>query len=65
MLLKSPKQLIQSSILTKARYDYFKTLGIDVSMRNFRKLFISGDQFKKQYSISNEEVVKKYIKETE
>ena len=56
----NPKLLMQSVNLSYARYSFYIDRGIDIDMKNYRKLFISQKQFEKAYGISKKELLEKY-----
>lgn len=55
-----PNILMQSSKVSYARYYYFIDKNINFEVNNYRKLFISENQFKRAYGISTEELIKIY-----
>lgn len=55
-----PKQLIQGVKLSYARYNFYKDNGIDITMDNYKKLFINQSEFIKNYKLSNDEIIEKY-----
>lgn len=58
IFLSNPEYLMQGLELTKARYSYF--LSRNISLDNYKKLFLSNKKFIKTYKIDNKEVLKKY-----
>ena len=68
LAIKCPKNLIQSTELSRARYLFFADPDSDFegkriecfNQSNFRRLFIDGRKFEKMYHISNEDLIKKY-----
>ena len=54
------KQLMQSVNLSYARYSFYKDIGIDIDMNNYRKLFIDQKRFEKAYGITKQELLEKY-----
>jgi hypothetical protein len=65
IVIEDTKQLIQSTKLSYARYMFLKEEGIEINKTNYRKLFIGEKQFKKQYGLTNKEIVEKYPYEAE
>ena len=57
---KSPKDLMQSTALSYARYMFYKDNGISIDETNYKKLFASQKSFEKQYGIKKEELLAKY-----
>ena len=57
---KSPKDLMQSTALSYARYMFYKDNGISIDETNYKKLFASQKSFEKQYGIKKEELLTKY-----
>lgn len=57
---KSPKDLMQSTALSYARYMFYKENGISIDETNYKKLFASQKSFEKQYGIKKEELLIKY-----
>ena len=60
LLVVNPKQLIQSTALSYAKYMFYKDKGIEINMDNHKKLFISNNQFEKTYKITKVELLQKY-----
>ena len=60
LLVVDAKQLMQSTVLSYARYMFYKDKGITIDMNNYRKLFINNKSFEKAYGITKEELLKKY-----
>lgn len=58
IFIKDPKYLMQSIQLTEARRQYLINKNLDIN--NYKKLFISNKKFKKNYGITNEEILKDY-----
>lgn len=56
----SPKDLMQSTALSYARYMFYKDKGIQIDETNLRKLFIRQKQFETQYGITKQELLEKY-----
>ena len=55
-----PKQLMQSTALSYARYMFYKERGIDININNYKILFISKKDFEKKHKIINQELLKMY-----
>lgn len=60
LAIKDTKQLIQSIHLSYARYMFYQSIGINIDMNNYGKLFMNQNKFKKAYGITNKEVLEKY-----
>ena len=62
IFLISPGQLKQSIELSYARYMFFNSLNIELSMEDnsYKELFIPNKRFETKYKISKEELIKKY-----
>ena len=56
----NPKLLMQSVDLSYARYMFYKEIGLDVDMSNYRKLFTSNKKFEKTYGVTKQELLEKY-----
>ena len=56
----NPKTLMQSISLTHARIKFYEEKGIEIEHTNYIKVFVGQKQFKKQYKITNEELIEKY-----
>ena len=55
------KQLIQSTELTYARYEYLKNeQNKTITMVDYTRLFVRDKQFEKQYNITKKELLEKY-----
>jgi len=54
------KQMMQSSKLSYARYMFYKSIGIIITMNNYKKLFIDQSRFEKQYGITKQELLRMY-----
>ena len=58
VVLKEARQLMQSTKLNYARYNYLtKEIGINITDVNYRLLFIGNNQFVKYFGISKEELL--------
>ena len=51
---------MQSTTLSYARYMFYKEKGIEITMENYMKLFISNVQFEKAYKTTKKEILEKY-----
>ena len=60
LLIVDPKDFMQSTKLSYARYEFYKVKGIKIDMTNYRKLFLGSKRFEKQYGITKEELLEKY-----
>ena len=60
LAVMSPKQLMQSTALSYARYMFLKEIGIRIDETNYKKLFYDQKQFQKQYGITKKELLEKY-----
>ncbi len=60
LLLKEPKQFMQSVEVSYARYMFFKERGITINMDHYRNLFRSHVEFEERYGISKVDLLKKY-----
>lgn len=60
IFIKDPKQIIQSIDLSYARYMFYKSIGIDLTMSNYLMLFYNQSIFKKRFGITNEDLVRRY-----
>ena len=61
IVINDTRQLIQSVFLTYARYEFLtKEKGIIIDESNYRKLFCGETNFKKQYGVSKNMLLKKY-----
>ena len=60
VFITNTKQLIQSVELSYARYEFYKSKNIDIDENNYRKLFISQNQFINSYGITNKELMEMY-----
>ena len=56
----APKNLMQSTELSYARYMFYKEKGIDIDETNYRKLFIDQKKFENQYGVKKEALLAKY-----
>ena len=63
LFIEKPKYLMQSLNLTSIRYDYLINKGIKVDNTCYKKLFLSSKKFKKNYGVTNEELLNLYKKE--
>ena len=60
MPVASPKYLMQSVYLSYARYMFFKSIGVNINMKSYAKMFNSQKAFKDVYKVSNEELLNRY-----
>lgn len=60
MVVKDPKNLMQSVNVSYARYKFLERKGINVTMVNYKKIFIDNKKFEAQYKITKETLLKKY-----
>ena len=56
----APKELMQSTKLSYARYMFYKEKGINIDEKNYRKLFIGQKDFDIRYGLSKTEILEKY-----
>ena len=56
----APKQLMQSVALSYARYNFYLSVGIEINMVNYKKLFIDNKQFEKSYGKTKQEILEEY-----
>lgn len=60
VLMCIPARFIQSIELSKARYVFYNSLGINIDMSNYQMLFVTQDAFVKKYGINNKELIDRY-----
>ena len=60
LAVKAPKQLMQSVALSYARYNFYLSIGIEINMVNYKKLFIDNKQFEKSYVKTKQEILEEY-----
>ena len=60
LAVKKPKQLMQSVVLSYARYMFYLSRGIEINMGNYSKLFINNKQFEKSYGKTKQEILEEY-----
>lgn len=61
VIIKNPKQLMQSVDLTYARYEYLtKKKNIKITYKNYAQLFKSAKSFEKNYGIKKSDLLQKY-----
>ena len=60
LAIVAPKNLMQSTKLSYARYMFFKEKGIVIDETSYRKLFVGQKQFEKQYGLTKNEILQKY-----
>ena len=51
---------MQGINLSYARYMFYKSLGININMNNYRKLFVGQVEFKNRYGKNNKQLVDLY-----
>ena len=54
------KYLMQSVSLSYARYMFYLSIGEEIDMTNYRKLFIGNKRFEKTYGVTKKEILDKY-----
>ena len=59
-ILYDTRQLMQSIDLSYARYKYYQKNDIDITIDNYRLLFISEERFFKRYNYTKNQLLKKY-----
>ena len=52
--------MMQSVDLSFARYKFFEENNINITMDNYKKLFVPQKDFISQYKINNKELIEKY-----
>ena len=62
IIVREPKHLMQSLVLSKARSDYFESIATPINESNYRRLFMGEKPFVKQFHKTNKELIDKYIK---
>lgn len=60
LAINDTKKLMQSVSLSYARYMFYKEKNIEITDKNYNKLFINQKQFQKAYGITKEELLEKY-----
>ena len=60
LFIKKPAMFIQSIELSYARYMFYKSIGIEITMDNYLLLFWVQSKFKNSYKISNDELMEIY-----
>jgi DNA-binding transcriptional regulator YhcF (GntR family) len=58
--VSNPTNFIQGVALSYAKYNFYLSRGINITINNCRKLFINCSEFKRSYGISKEELLEKY-----
>lgn len=58
--IDNPKCLMQSSLLSKARYEFLKERDIEVTKTNYRIIFKDNKAFQKMFGVSNEQLLLSY-----
>lgn len=65
VIINDPKHLIQSVDLTYVRYEFLKDKNIEITMDNYRLLFLDEKEFIKRYDITKQELVNIYLNQKE
>ena len=60
LAVDDPKQLMQSVALSYARYNFYLSIGIEINMVNYKKLFICNKKFEKSYDKTKQEILEEY-----
>ena len=60
IIVREPKHLMQSLVLSKARSNFLEAKGLKVNEINYRRLFLGEKVFAKQFNKTNEEVLEEY-----
>ena len=60
LIIENPKQLMQSTALSYARYMFYKDNGIIIDENNYNKLFIGQKVFEQKYGVKKEELLLRY-----
>ena len=60
LIIKDSRLLMQSTVLSYARYEFYLSKGIIIDMNNYKKLFISNKQFEQSYGMTKEELLNMY-----
>ena len=61
IVVEDTRQLIQSTALSYARYEYYtKEHGMDIDMSNYLLLFMGNKQFEKRFNITKKQLLGKY-----
>ena len=55
-----PTYLMQSVELSYARYYFYKSNNVIINMKNYSKLFLSEKAIKKQYGVTNKDLISLY-----
>ena len=61
----NPKSMIQGIDLSYARYMFYKDIGIDININNYRLLFVNEQVFMKRYKIDNDSLIWLYSRDIE
>jgi len=56
----TPKNLMQSIEVSYARYEFYKSIDLDINIDDFTKLFIGRKKFEKQYKVDTTDLLKEY-----
>ena len=62
VIVKDTKILMQSSILTKARYDYLAGQNMEINDKNYKYLFAGAEVFKSKFGVSKDALLNLYDK---
>lgn len=60
VIVNDPLQLIQSVDVSYARYKFLKSINVEVTMENYRLLFMNEKRFAQRYGVTKQEIVKQY-----
>ena len=60
LAIEAPIYLMQSVVLSFAKYHFYLSRGIQIDMNNYKKLFVSNKRFEKQYGIKKEDLLKMF-----
>ena len=60
LMIVDPKKVMQSIELSYSRYMFFKDIGIDINMGNYRVLFDSQKRFENRYGKNNKTLIELY-----
>ena len=60
MVVKDPRNLMQSVNVSYARHKFLQEKGINITMANYKKIFVAHKQFEDQYKITKETLFEKY-----
>ena len=60
IMIKKTSMIMQSVDLCYARYMFYKSIGIDITMDNYLLLFCNQEKFKKKYGINNKDLIEMF-----